>query len=70
MHQVHMKHDRTCISECTLTQIFPEFEVCQIYCSLSSKKGSLGLGVDAPGLEMSRVSGTLNQDLEILFPGK
>ena len=64
MHQVHMKHDRPCISEYTLTQVFLEFEVSQIYCSLSSEKGSLGPGVGAPELEMSqRVSGTLNQEL-------
>ena len=64
MHQVHMKHDRPFSSECTLTQVFLEFDVSQIHCSLSSEKGSLGLGVDAPELEMSqRVSGTLNQEL-------
>ena len=64
MHQVHMKHERPFISECTLTQFFPEFEVSQIHCSISSEKGSLGPGVDAPELEMSqRVSGTLYQEL-------
>ena len=64
MHQVHMKHDRPCISEYTVTQVFPEFDVSQINCCFSSEKGSLGPGVDAPELEMSqRVSGTLNQEL-------
>ena len=59
-----MKLDRPSISEYTLTQVFLEFEVSQIYSSLSSKKGSLGPGVDAPELEMSKkVSGTLNREL-------
>ena len=71
MHQVHMKHARPCVSECALTEVFHGIWGSQIYCPLFPEKASLGLGLDAPELEMSQVVlGTSNQELEIPFPGK